>query len=239
MKIHTLNALKDNFIYILAADDGSCAVIDPGDATPVRKFLDHRKLRLTHILLTHHHHDHIDGAAELKREAACEVWCSGYDRSRITAATRSLKEGDELTLFGETLRILDVPGHTLGQIAFHFPQLEALFTGDTLFSGGCGRLFEGTFQQMYDSLQKIKKLPAATRIYFGHEYTLRNIEFIKQQLRSVTEDLFEYEQRCRQALSAGQPTSPTTLAQELKINPFIYSKDVAEFTKWREARNLW
>lgn len=239
MVIHTLNALKDNFVYVLAAADGSCAVVDPGEAVPVRKFLDHKRLRLTHILCTHHHHDHIGGVEQLAREGSVEVWASEYDFSRVPGATRAIGEGDTLELFGQPLKVLDVPGHTLGQIAFHFPRIEALFTGDTLFSGGCGRLFEGTPEQMFESLQKIKTLPAATRIYFGHEYTLRNIEFIKQQLGSVPEDLFDFEQRCREALAQGRPTSPTTLAQELKINPFIYSKDVADFTRWREARNHW
>ncbi len=239
MIIHTLNALKDNFIYVLAEPDGSCAVVDPGEATPVRKFLDHKRLRLKTILCTHHHLDHIGGVMELAKESSCEVWASEYDRVRVPGITRAVKEGDNLELLGHKVKILDVPGHTLGQIAFHFAGLEALFTGDTLFSAGCGRIFEGTFEQMYASMQKIKQLPAATRIYFGHEYTLRNLEFIKHQLRSVSEDLFEYEQLCREALAQGRPTSPTTLAQELKINPFIYSKDLESFTKWREARNHW
>jgi hydroxyacylglutathione hydrolase len=239
MVIYTLPVLKDNFAYVLAAADGSCAVVDPGEAVPVRKFLDHKRLRLTHILCTHHHQDHIGGIGPLAGEGAVEIWSSRYDQSRIPAVTRPVGEGEPLELFGEPLKILDVPGHTLGQIAFHFPRLEAIFTGDTLFSGGCGRLFEGTAEQMFKSLQKIKALPAATRIYFGHEYTLRNIEFIKHRLGSVPEDLFDYEQRCREGLARGTPTSPTTLAQELKINPFIYSKDVASFSQWREARNQW
>jgi hydroxyacylglutathione hydrolase len=240
MVIHTLNVLKDNFVYILAADNGACAVVDPGEGTPVRKFLDHKRLRLTHILCTHHHLDHIGGIEQLARETQIEVWASRQDRERIPKVTRVVGEGEALELFGEPLKILDVPGHTLGQIAYHFPRIEALFTGDTLFSGGCGRLFEGTPEQMYSSLQKIKALPAATRIYFGHEYTLRNIEFIKHELGgSVPEELFDYEQRCRDNLAQGVATSPTTLAQELKINPFIYSKDVASFSKWREARNDW
>lgn len=239
MTIHTLTALKDNFVYVIAADNGACAVIDPGEATPVRKFIDHKRLRLTHILCTHHHHDHVDGIAQLTREGHIEVWASRYDEKRIPKITRTVSEGDNLELFGESLKVLEVPGHTLGQIAYHFPKLEALFTGDTLFSGGCGRLFEGTPEQMFESLQKIKALPAATRIFFGHEYTLRNIEFIKHELGSIPEELFDYEQRCRDNLAQGVATSPTTLAQELKINPFIYSKDVQSFTKWREARNDW
>ena len=239
MIIHTLNALKDNFIYVLAEPTGWCAVVDPGEASPVRKFLDHKRLRLKAILCTHHHQDHIGGVSELARDAKCEVWSSAYDRSRVPGVTHAVKEGDDLELLGHEIKILDVPGHTLGQIAFHFPQMEALFTGDTLFSAGCGRLFEGSYEQMYVSLQKIKRLPAATRIYFGHEYTLRNLEFIKHQMRSVSEDLFEYEQRCREALAQGLPTSPTTLAQELKINPFINAPDLESFSKWREARNHW
>lgn len=239
MVIHTLHALKDNFVYVLAAKDGSCAVVDPGEAAPVRKFLDHKRLRLTTILCTHHHQDHIGGVEQLSREGHIEVWASRHDQPRIPGVTRTVGEGDKLELLGEPLKVLDVPGHTLGQIAYHFPKLEALFTGDTLFSGGCGRLFEGTPEMMFASLQKIKALPAATRIYFGHEYTLRNIEFIKHQLGKVPEELFEYEQRCRDSLAQGQATTPTTLAQELKINPFIYSNDLSKFTEWREARNTW
>ncbi len=238
MQIFTLHALKDNFVYVLAKN-GEAAVIDPGEAAPVRKFLDHKRLKLKAILCTHHHQDHIGGVETLSRDGQIEVWASKADRERVPAITRIVEEGAALQLFGEDIRILEIPGHTLGQIAYYLPTADALFPGDTLFSGGCGRLFEGTPEQMFASLQKIKRLPASTRIYFGHEYTLRNLEFIKHELGQVPEDIFEYEQACKRKLHDGEPTSPTTLAQEIKINPFIYSGDVSEFRKWREARDLW
>ncbi len=236
--IYTLHALKDNFVYVLA-QGGDCAVIDPGDAVPVRKFLDHKRLNLKYILCTHHHSDHTAGVLGLARESKPEVWASAIDEDRISGVTRAVGEKDQLTLFDEEIRILEIPGHTRGQIAFYLPKSGALFPGDTLFSAGCGRLFEGTAEQMYESMQKIKRLPAHTQIYFGHEYTLRNLEFLKHQLPSIPEDVFEYEQRCKRKLHDGEPTSPTSLAQELKINPFIYSKDAAEFRQWRDARDIW
>lgn len=238
MQIYTLLALKDNFIYILARD-GQAAVVDPGDDGPVRKFLDHKRLTLKTILCTHHHQDHIGGVERLLRDGEVEVWASEVDRERIPGVTRTVGEKDALKLFDEELRVLEIPGHTSGQIAFYFPNLDTLFPGDTLFSAGCGRLFEGTPEQMFQSLEKIKRLPASTLIYFGHEYTLRNLEFLKQELGTASEDLFEYEQSCKRRLRDGEPTSPTTLAQEIKINPFIYSANVEEFTKWRRARDLW
>ncbi len=238
MQVFTLLALKDNFVYILAKN-GEAAVVDPGEASPVRKFLDHKRLKLKAILCTHHHQDHIGGVESLAGDGQVEVWASTADRHRIPGVTRPVSEGDSLKLFDEEIRVLDIPGHTLGQIAYYIPAMDALFPGDTLFSGGCGRLFEGTIEQMFASLQKIKLLPASTRIYFGHEYTLRNLEFIKQELGQVPEDVFEYEQACKRKLHDGEPTSPTTLAQEIKINPFIYSRDVGEFRKWRLARDVW
>ncbi len=238
MNIHTLSALKDNFIYVLSHKD-QCAVVDPGEAAPVLRFLEHKKLALTHILLTHHHPDHIGGVADLVRGRDVQIWASEYDRERIPGVTHPVREGRAETLFGEPVEILEVPGHTLGQVCYYLPKSSALFVGDTLFSGGCGRLFEGTAEQMFTSLQKIKRLPVATRIYFGHEYTLRNLEFIKQQSGHISEDLFRYEQQCRNRLSKGEPTTPTTLAQELKINPFITSETVETFREWRSARDGW
>lgn len=238
LQFFTLLALKDNFVYVLAKD-GQAAVVDPGDATPVRKFLDYKRLKLKYILCTHHHQDHIGGIERLCSEESVEVWSSVADQTRIPCVTRAVRENERLEVLGEELQVLEIPGHTLGQIAFYFPLSSALFPGDTLFSGGCGRLFEGTPEQMFESLQKIKQLPAATQIYFGHEYTIRNLEFIKHQLKSIPEDLFEYEQRCRHRLHEGETTSPTTLAQELKINPFIYSKTLEEFRDWRSARDVW
>jgi hydroxyacylglutathione hydrolase len=236
MIIHTLSALKDNFIYILE-QNGKAAVVDPGEALTVRKFLDFKKLHLEHILCTHHHSDHVAGISDLLTMGSIKVWASRIDGEKISGVTDRVFEGETYSILGESFEVLEVPGHTLGQVSFHFPRLHSLFVGDTLFSGGCGRIFEGTLAQMFSSLQKFKKLPMATRIYFGHEYTLRNLEFIKHRLGNVPEDLFDYEEVCRENLGRGEPTTPTNLAQELKINPFLYSANLEDFSRWREARN--
>lgn len=236
MKIHAIRALIDNFIYVLV-NGGECAVVDPGDAAPVHDFIRSNGLKLTHILCTHHHPDHVGGVQELAQNYGCAVSGSLYDveRSRIPAATLSVNESQPLMMWGRAVTILDLPGHTLGQIAYYFAPEGALFAGDTLFSAGCGRLFEGTPEQMFATLQKIARLPAATKIYFGHEYTLRNLEFVLQ--REARQEVQTYKKLCEQKVAQGQDTTPTTLAVELQINPFLRAKTAAVFAEWREARN--
>ncbi len=236
LTIFSLPALKDNFIYALS-DGKSCAVIDPGEAAPVEKFLQENNLQLSTILCTHHHWDHVSGIKELRAKHNCEVLCSEYDYSRIVGVTRALAERE--TILGSAIEILPMPGHTLGQVAFYIPESGTLFTGDTLFSAGCGRLMEGTPSQMFASLARLKQLPADTKIYFGHEYTLRNLDFVEKYSAAPPADVSTYRQACETKLALGQPTTPTTLATELKVNPFLIAKDVAEFTKWRELRNSW
>lgn len=236
LKVHTLRALKDNFIYVISNGE-SCAVIDPGEASPVEQFLTENKLRLEVILCTHHHWDHISGVEDLKKKYKCEVLCSAHDFKQIKGADRALKERE--TIVGAAVEVLEMPGHTLGQVAFYIPKLEAVFTGDTLFSAGCGRLFEGTPEQMFSSLAHLKNLPAQTKIYFGHEYTLRNLEFVEQYQAADEMEIEAYRQECESRIEHGQPTTPSSLAAEMKINPFLMAQDVAEFTKWRELRNSW
>lgn len=238
MKIRTLRALKDNFIYILEGENGDCAVIDPGEAPPVEDFLSAHKLKLKKILCTHHHWDHVNGVADLAERHGASVLCSQHDLPRVPKASEGLSEGGTYRLFGEDMQILDLPGHTLGQIAFWFPKSQALFAGDTLFSCGCGRLFEGTPDQMYSSLQKLKSLPPETELYFGHEYTLNNIRFVRaQNLASAALD--DYQRSCEKKQAAGLPTTPVPLKIEFQINPFLTAKSVEEFKRWREARNTW
>lgn len=237
MKIHAIRALKDNFIYVLVHNSGECAVVDPGEAAPILEFVHKNQLKLTHILCTHHHHDHVGGVQELVKQFGCEVSGSIYDieHGRIPAATIGVSESNPLTLWGRTVAILDVPGHTLGQICYYFAEENALFPGDTLFSAGCGRLFEGTPEQMFKSLQKILALPVDTRIYFGHEYTLRNLEFVWQ--RDTRPEVLAYMKECKRKVADGQDTAPAILKTELQVNPFLRAKTVAEFAEWREARN--
>jgi len=235
-RIEILPALKDNFIYVLVKG-GECAVIDPGEALPVQTYMAQNHLRLTHILCTHHHWDHISGIPDLLSAGHAEVWCSPADLSRIQGATKAVT-GIE-TLWEEPVEILSVPGHTLGQIAYYFPRLKALFPGDTLFSAGCGRLFEGTAEQMFISMQKIRALPEETQIYFGHEYTLRNLEFVEKYKAAPLDALAKYRSVCERRLSLGLPTAPSSLAEEMIINPFLNAKDLQQFSKWRELRNNW
>jgi hydroxyacylglutathione hydrolase len=236
LKIHVLPALKDNFIYILS-DGRLCAAIDPGEAAPVEKFLTETGLRLETILCTHHHWDHTGGVEELKAKFDCDVLCSAYDFARIKGADRALEERE--AILGAAVEVLPMPGHTLGQVAFYIPKLEAVFTGDTLFSAGCGRLFEGTPQDMFESLGRLKKLPSETKVYFGHEYTLRNLDFVENYKGADATEISVYRRECVSRLEHGQPTSPSSIGTELKINPFLIARDVGEFTKWRELRNSW
>jgi len=236
MRIEILPALKDNFIYVLISGS-DCAVIDPGEAGPVRDFLRRENLRLTHILCTHHHWDHVSGIPDLVNEFRPEVWCSSHDFERVPAATKAVASHE--TLLGQDLRVLTVPGHTLGQIAYYIPSLEAVFPGDTLFSAGCGRLFEGTPAQMFTSMKLLRTLPAATKIYFGHEYTLRNLEFVERYGAVPATEIANYREICAQKIAQGRPTSPSTVDVEMRVNPFFNASSVEDFTKWRELRNTW
>jgi len=237
MTIHAIRALKDNFIYILENGSGEAAVIDPGEADPVHAFIRAHNLKLTHILCTHHHLDHVGGVQELVKLYGCEVAGSRYDVNlgRIPVGTRIVGETDPLKMWNREVSILDIPGHTLGQIGYYFENESAFFPGDTLFSAGCGRLFEGTPELMFNSLQKIAKLPGDTRIYFGHEYTLRNLEFVLS--RETRAEVLNYKKQCEERVAQGHDTTPTTLNVELQVNPFLRAKSAAEFAEWREARN--
>lgn len=240
MIIHTLRALKDNFIYVLDDESGNCAVIDPGEAKPVMDFLNERGLRLQKIFCTHRHWDHVDGVEELVAAFPVPVACSKFDLASIPCATEGLEENGSYSIFGHEMRILALPGHTLGQIGLYFPEKKALFSGDTLFSCGCGRLFEGTHEQMFASLAKIKNLPPDTLLYFGHEYTLRSIQFVKEKSKgSLSPALDTYERECAAKIQAGHDTSPGKLSIELEVNPFLKAESVAEFKSWRDARDAW
>ncbi|MGQ9371894.1 hydroxyacylglutathione hydrolase [Azospirillum sp. A39] len=226
MEIHLIPAFQDNYIYLLR-DPASDAVgvVDPGDAGPVVEELERRGWRLTHIFNTHHHADHVGGNGELKTRYGCPVIGARADAGRIADMETCLDEGETVLFGDEAASVIAVPGHTSGHIAFHFPRTGALFCGDTLFALGCGRLFEGTPAQMWDSLCKLRALPGGTRVYCGHEYTLSNARF------AVTVDPDNRDLRTRadevKALrDLGQPTIPSTIDAEARTNPFLRA-DVA------------
>ncbi len=223
LQIHAIPAFSDNYLWVLE-DGRHAAVVDPGDASPVLAFLEARGLALAAILATHHHGDHVGGLAALAGRWGCPVF--GPAGEAIAGLTRRLAEGDRFVVPGLALplRVLDVPGHTAGHIAYA-GEMPAdaqpfVFCGDTLFAGGCGRLFEGTPAQMADSLSKLARLPAATRVYCAHEYTMANIRFALA-VEPGNSKLFERSLRDAAAREAGRPTLPSTIGEELDTNPFL------------------
>lgn len=217
LDIVPLPAFKDNYIWTLRHET-SAAVVDPGEAEPVKAYLAREGLTLAAILATHHHPDHVGGIAELV--AMTKVPVFGPRGEPIPALTHPVGQGDkvEIPALKAEFSVLDIPGHTRAHVAYY--GLESLFCGDTLFACGCGRLFEGTAEQMLASLSKLAALPDATKVYCGHEYTLANIKFA----RAVDPDnrmLAAREQRARALRAAGQPTLPSTLGEERATNPFL------------------
>jgi len=217
-EVLAIPAFADNYIWMLRGADRIVAVVDPGDAAPVQRVLEREDRTLGAVLLTHHHADHIGGAMELAQRHACDVYAP--DDPRIPGSPKSVREGDkvELAFLGLKLGVLEIPGHTRTHIAFAGG--GTLFCGDTLFSAGCGRLFEGTPAQMHESLGRLAGLPGATRVYCGHEYTLANLAFS----RAVEPENDAREERLAQAQalrSRSEPTLPATIAEERAVNPFL------------------
>lgn len=220
LRIEPIPAFDDNYIWLLSREGATaCAVVDPGDDDPVREALMARGLRLEAVLVTHRHGDHVGGIAGLK-ETWPDAVIYGPAHESIRNVQRRLEGGEVVGLEGLDLDldILDVPGHTEGHIAYYTP--GSLFCGDTLFACGCGRVFSGTFEQLSDSLRSLAELPANTRVYCAHEYTLDNIGFARW-VEPDNPDLAVYEERVRELREAGRPSVPTTLAEELLVNPFM------------------
>jgi hydroxyacylglutathione hydrolase len=221
LEILQIPVLTDNYIYLVHEPNGwATAAIDPALAEPVLKALDEKGWRLTHILNTHHHGDHVGGNLELKKATGCAVVGVARDKERIPGIDVEVSEGDVIALGHAEAQVLDVPGHTSGHIAFWFEEESALFCGDTLFGLGCGRLFEGHAEEMWESLEKIRALPLSTQIYCAHEYTEANGRFartIEPENPGLSERLVRVEALRRHGL----PTVPFTLAEELSANPFL------------------
>jgi hydroxyacylglutathione hydrolase len=214
-------AFADNYIWTLR-QDGNAVVVDPGDAAPVQHYLDREGLALTAILATHHHNDHVGGIPALVARRPVPVF--GPARESIPERTRALAQGDEIDVPGLPLRlrVMDIPGHTAGHIAYFgdVSGVPAVFCGDTLFAAGCGRLFEGTPQQMWSSLSSLAALPPETRVFCGHEYTLANLRFALA-VEPDNAALWDRQAREQAKRDCGEPTLPSTIGEERLTNPFL------------------
>lgn len=226
-EILTIPCLSDNYAFIAHdAASGATLCVDVPDAAPIRAALEEKGWTLSHILLTHHHADHVQGLAALLADHPAEVIGARADRHRLPALDIEVSEGDTIRIGNETGEVIDVSGHTVGHIAVHFPTSHAAFTADSLMAMGCGRVFEGTPEQMWDSLSKLMALPPETKIFSGHEYTQANAKF------ALTVDphnpaLISRSDEIAAARDQGRPTVPSSLAEELATNPFLRAADPA------------
>ena len=226
MRVISIPCLKDNFSY-LVIDGTYAACVDPSEHTPVRTVIEREGVQLRAIWLTHHHWDHVGGLDDLATDGI-EVVAHESDRHRLPKVTRGVVEGDTVSLGNLTATIIHNPGHTTGAISYVIE--GCVFTGDTLFGAGCGRVFEGTMEMMHESLQKLAALPPATRVYFGHEYTASNLKFaahVEPGNADVT----------TRASAIASPSTPSTIALERATNPFLRARDAAEFAARRTAKD--
>ena len=221
----TLPCLSDNYAFLLVdRDTGDAAVVDVPEAAPIQTALAEGGWRLTTVLLTHHHPDHVQGLAALAEGRELAVIGAAADAHRLPDLTEAVAEGDRFTLLGERVEVMDVSGHTIGHIAFHMPGIGHAFTADSLMAMGCGRLFEGTPAQMWESLQKLRALPEETVICSGHEYTLTNARFAAG-LEPQNADIISRLEEAEKSAAAGRPTVPSSLSLERRTNPFLRADD--------------
>ena len=237
MKIQIIPCLQDNYSYLIIDEENNTAcVIDPSEADPIIEYLENNKIKLKFILNTHHHYDHVGGNKKLKEKYGASVVGYVGDKQRIPEIDILLDDKETWKSENFEAKIIYIPGHTLGHICFYFYKEESVFTGDTLFSLGCGRIFEGTYSQMFDSLMEFKKLPEDTKVYCGHEYTKKNSDFClaydanNENLKAKINDM-------NIKLKAGLPTIPSTIKDELDCNIFLRSSNVESFSKLRDLKD--
>ena len=237
MKIQIIPCLKDNYSYLIIDEENDIAcVVDPGEADPIIEYLEKNNINLKFILNTHHHYDHIGGNQKLKEKYGARVVGYKGDKERIPGIDILVNDQETWKHKNFEAKIIHIPGHTLGHICFYFHKDESVFTGDTLFSLGCGRIFEGTYAQMFKSLMKLKTLPENTKIFCGHEYTKQNSRFCithdkdNENLKTKIKDI-------EVKLKNGLPTIPSTIKDELECNIFLRSDNLENFSKLRDLKD--
>ena len=237
MKIEIIKCLKDNYAYLIIDETKrNACVVDPSEAKPIINYIEKNKINLKYILNTHHHYDHVGGNVELKKKYACNVMGFIEDKDRIPEIDILLKDNQIWKEDNFEAKIYHIPGHTTGHIAYHFFKEKKIFTGDTLFSLGCGKIFEGTYEQMFNSINRIKELPEETEIYCGHEYTLQNSNFClanDSKNLKLKEKIIKIKKKIKNDL----PTIPTILKDEIECNIFLKAKDLISFSKLRDLKD--
>ena len=237
IKIEIIPCLQDNYSYLIIDENKNDAcVVDPSEAKPIINFIEKENINLKYILNTHHHFDHIGGNIELKEKYDSIVIGYKHDAERIPEINVLVEDNQIWKEDNFEAKIIHIPGHTTGHIAFYFFNEKIIFTGDTLFSLGCGKIFEGTYKEMFESLSKIKNLPEDTKIYCGHEYTLQNSKFcIKHDPQN--QDLQNKITKINEKLKNNVPTIPSILKDEKECNIFLRAKNVDSFSKLRDLKD--
>ena len=237
MKVEIIKCLQDNYSYLLINEQNQNAcVIDPSEAKPIINFVEKKNINLKFILNTHHHYDHIGGNNELKKRYSAKIVGFKNDKNRIPNIDILVTNNQIWSNENFEAKIIHIPGHTSGHICFYFSKNKIAFTGDTLFSLGCGKIFEGTYEQMFASLNKLKKLPSDTKIYCGHEYTLKNSIFClrhEKNNKNLEKKIFDIKDKLKNNL----PTVPSTIGEELACNIFLRAKNLEDFSKLRDLKD--
>ena len=237
MKIQIIRCLQDNYSYLIIDETNlNACVVDPSESEPIINFVESNNINLKYILNTHHHFDHVDGNIELKKKYNSNIVGFKGDKDRIPEINILVDDQEIWKEDNFEAKIIHIPGHTTGHIAFYFFNEKIIFTGDTLFSLGCGKIFEGTYKEMFESLSKIKNLPEDTKIYCGHEYTLQNSKFCIEH-DPQNQDLQKKITKINEKLKKNVPTIPSILKDEKECNIFLRAKNVESFSKLRDLKD--
>jgi hydroxyacylglutathione hydrolase len=235
LSVTLVPVLQDNYSYIIQSGS-AVGIIDPGDSQPLIDRLEEMALVPHFIFNTHHHYDHTDGNEEIKERYGAKIIAPAHDSHRIKNIDHAVTDGETFQFGEDTVTVIETQGHTNGHVCFYFPESQILFSGDTLFSMGCGKLFEGTAKDLFISLERLKALPDTTKIYCGHEYTLNNGEFCLS-IEPDNPDLLKRMEEVKALREQNLSTIPTTLALEKKTNVFLRAKDVEELATYRTLKD--